>query len=124
MDELKTRKLLRALCHAAALTSLSVVTIGVPIATLFLSDDPLVIDSAKEAINFSITVFLWASLAGVLWYTIIGIPLALVIAGVSGLFTVILPIIAIVSVCSDSKKPYRYPLTLRILKSSNALSRA
>lgn len=116
MDQLKTRKILRAACHAGALTSWSIVTIGVPIAILLINDDPLVQDSAREAINFSITLFLWAAFAGVLTFTVIGIPLAWLIGGICGLATLILPIIAIVSVLSDPDGPYRYPMTVRLLK--------
>lgn len=116
MNDLQQRKFLRAVCHAAALTSLTVVTVGVPIAALVFSDDELVQDSAREAINFSITVFFWAAVIGFLWFTIIGIPLAWVLGGVLGLATIILPILAIVSVCTDENKLYRYPLTLPLLK--------
>lgn len=122
MEEQQKRKLLRALCHAGALTSWTGVAVGIPIAILFISDDQLVLDSAKEAINFSITLFLWAAAAGVLWFTIIGIPLALLIGGITGLAAVILPIIAIVSVCTNPVQPYRYPFTVRLLK-SNTLSK-
>lgn len=121
MNSLQSRKILRVLCHAAALTSLTVVSIGVPIAAVILSDDELVKDSAREAINFSITVFLWAAFAGFLWFTIIGIPLAWVIGGLLGLASIILPLLAIMSVSTDEGRPYRYPFTLRLLKSPPSL---
>lgn len=116
MNDVQSRKFLRVLCHAAALTSLAVVTVGVPIAALVLSDDELVQDSAREAINFSITVFLWAAVIGFLWFTIVGIPIAWVLGGVLGLAALLLPILAMVSVCTDESKRYRYPLTLRLLR--------
>lgn len=119
VDELTKRKLLRASCHAAALTSWSVVTIGVPIALLIFSRDQLVCDSAKEAINFSINLFVWTTLAGVLFFTIIGVPLAFLIWGVAGLAALILPIIAIVSVCVDPARAYRYPGIVRLIKSNS-----
>lgn len=116
MNDVQSRKFLRVLCHAAALTSLAVVTVGVPIAALTFSDDELVQDSAREAINFSITVFIWAAVIGFLWFTIIGIPIAWVLGGVLGLATILLPILAIASVCTDENRRYRYPLTWRFLK--------
>lgn len=116
MNDVQSRKFLRVMCHAAALTSLAVVTVGVPIAALTFSDDELVQDSAREAINFSITVFLWAAVIGFLWFTIIGIPIAWVLGGVLGVATILLPILAIASVCTDENRRYRYPLTLRLLK--------
>lgn len=122
MDESKLRKFLRVACHAGALTSVTLVTIGIPIAALLLSDDELVKDSAREAINFSITVILWAAVAGVLWFTLIGIPLAMIIGGVMGLATIILPLMAIVSVCSNENKRFRYPFTFRFFKSPTPIS--
>ena len=110
------RKLLRASCHASALISWSIVTIGLPIAVLLLTDDPLVKDSAKEAINFQITMIILTCIASALFVSVLGIPLAVVMFCYIGIVSLVLPIIAIVSVCADPERTYRYPLTIRLVK--------
>jgi uncharacterized Tic20 family protein len=113
------RKLLRVICHAAALTSWSAVVIGAPIAVLIISEDPLVKDSAREAINYSLTVLIIVGLLLALCLTIIGIPFAILGYIVVAVASTILPIIAIVTVCVDSDKPFRYPCILRIIPSES-----
>lgn len=115
MEEITKRKLLRSACHASALASWSVLVIGVPIAILMFNDDPLVKDSAKEALNFSISIIIWALLSLGICFTVIGIPLGVLMLIILGLASTILPIIAIVSVCADPKKTYRYPFTFRLI---------
>ncbi len=116
MEEMTKRKVLRAACHASALASWSVIVVGVPVAVLLLSDDPLVRDSAKEAINFSISIILITCIAVGLIFTIIGLPLSILLFIYVALATIILPIVAIVSVCADPDKTYRYPFTIRLIK--------
>jgi uncharacterized Tic20 family protein len=120
MNPVVKRKLLRVICHAAALTSSSVVVIGAPILVLVLSEDPLVKDSAKEAINYSLTVLIIACALLLLCFTIIGIPFALVGYGGLAIISTILPLVAIVTVCMDPDKPFRYPCILRLIKSAPA----
>ncbi len=52
MYDTDKRKLLSALCHGAIFFSTAFVSVGVPITMLFVSDDPVVRENAKEAINF------------------------------------------------------------------------
>ncbi|MBX9573498.1 MAG: DUF4870 domain-containing protein [Candidatus Obscuribacterales bacterium] len=118
MQKSTTIKVLRASCHASALVSWSVVSIGLPIAVLLLNDDPFVKDSAKEAINFQITMIILTAIAGALFVSVLGIPLALLMFAYIGIASLIFPIIAIVSVCADPEKTYRYPLTVRLIKPS------
>lgn len=115
MNDRTKQKLLRSICHASALASPTLVVLGVPIAVLFVSDDPLVKDSAKEALNFVISLYLWSVLFGALMFTLIGIPAA--ILGFFALWagSTIFPILAIASVCADPEKQYRYPLTIHFL---------
>lgn len=117
MEEAKKRKLIRVACHGAALTSWSLVTLGVPIAALIMSEDPYVKDSASESLNFAVNLIVWGLVAAGLWFTIIGIPLALLIGGIAGLAALILPIVAMVSVCADPERQYRYPFIFRFAPS-------
>lgn len=110
-----SRKLLRSACHGAALTSYTVVTLGIPIAALVLSDDPLVRDSAKEALNFSISLFIWTAICVGLLFTLIGIPASIMGFIIFSFIAAVFPIIAIVSVCIDPERRFRYPCTFRLI---------
>jgi len=63
------RKLLSALCHGAIFFSTTIVSIGLPIAILFVSDDPVVKDNAKESINFHFNVWLYGAILGALFFS-------------------------------------------------------
>ena len=66
--------------------------------------------SAKESLNFQISVILWALVSWLLCLIVIGIPMLIAVA----IAAIVLPIIAAVKV-SDGIS-YRYPLTLRLFK--------
>lgn len=109
------RKLISALCHGSIFFSSLVVSIGIPIAILLVSDDWVIKDNAKEAINFHINLFLYGILAAILAFTVIGIPAAAVIGFGLLICSWLLPIIAIVKTIENANQPYRYPLIWRIL---------
>ncbi|MBX9691915.1 MAG: DUF4870 domain-containing protein [Cyanobacteria bacterium] len=115
MKEVTKRKLLRVLCHGAALASSSVVVIGLPIAIVVLSEDPLVKDSAKEAINYTLNIFVMLIMMLLLCFTIIGIPFAMMGYGVISIAAVIMPLIAMVSVCIIPDGAFRYPFVFRFI---------
>jgi uncharacterized protein len=69
------RKLLSALCHGSIFLSSLIVSIGVPIAILFVSEDPVVKENAKEAINFHLNVWV---------YGLILVPLSFITLGLAG----------------------------------------
>jgi len=111
MDNQDRRKLLSALCHGAIFFSSTVISIGIPIAVLLITDDSVVKENAKESINFHINLFLYAIVFGLLVLVAIGIPL-LVLLGIASL---LLPIVAIVRVATEPQIPYRYPFIWRLL---------
>jgi uncharacterized Tic20 family protein len=115
-----SRKLLRSACHGAALASWSLVILGVPIAALLISDDELVRDSAKEAINFSVSMYLWTAICVGLLFTLIGIPAAIAGFIIFGFVQIVFPVIGIVSVCADPNRRFRYPFTIRFLPVESA----
>ena len=57
-SNLDKRKLLSALAHGSIFISALVLSIGIPIAILSVSEDSIIKDNAKEAINFHINI--WA----------------------------------------------------------------
>ncbi|GAB4339429.1 MAG: hypothetical protein OHK0047_30200 [Leptolyngbyaceae cyanobacterium] len=111
MDDLAQRKLLSALCHGAIFFSSLIVSIGIPIVILLITNDPIVRENAKESINFHINLYLYAIIFGILTLVVIGIPLLIILAIVS----VLMPIVAIVHCATNTVKPYRYPFIFRIV---------
>jgi uncharacterized protein len=71
---------------------------------------PFVVDQAKEALNFQITVILAALVAGVLTVILIGFLLLPVIS----IANLVLCIIA--GLKANNGEYYRYPFTLRLIK--------
>jgi len=82
----------------------------VPIVILCITDSPFVKNQAREALNFQISVVLWALICVPLCFVLIGIPMAIALT----LAAIILPICATVTVLGG--KAYRYPLTFRFIK--------
>ncbi|BDA71958.1 hypothetical protein RIVM261_004610 [Rivularia sp. IAM M-261] len=114
------RKLLSCLCHGAIFFSTTLLSVGVPIAIYFVSDDPVVRNNAKESINFHFNVWFWA--------TVIGVPigiLSFITFGLGGIlfFPVValgfaihwgLTIIALLHCISNVDEPFRYPFIFRV----------
>lgn len=111
MNELEQRKLLSALCHGAIFFSSTIVSIGIPIAILMTSDDPVVKENAKESLNFHINLYIYAVIFILLVFVIIGIPLLVLL----GIASFIMPIIALIQVLGNPDRPYRYPFVYRLV---------
>lgn len=109
------QKLLSALCHGSIFFSATLVSIGIPIVILLITDDWVVKDNAREALNFHINLYAYGILAGLLAVTVIGIPVAIVIGAGLLICSWLLPILAIVKVLDRPSEPYRYPFILRLL---------
>jgi len=105
------RKLLSGLAHGSIFLSLLGVSIGIPLAILFVSEDPVVKENAKEALNFHFNVWLYGIIFGVLIFFLIGFPLLWILQ----LVNVVLPILAIFQALSNPDQPYRYPFIFRLL---------
>ena len=111
MYDTDKRKLLSALAHGSIFFSLLGVSVGIPIAILFVSDDPVVKENAKEALNFHLNVWLYGIIFGVLTIVLIGFLLL----GILQLVNVVLPILAILQALSNPDQAYRYPFIFRLL---------
>lgn len=105
------QKLLCIVSHGAGLLSFSIVSIAIPIVILLLSEDYIVQENAKEAVNFQLTFFIYGIIVGILCFVLIGflalIPLIIL--------NVILPILAIVGCAANPDRPFRYPFVLHLL---------
>jgi uncharacterized Tic20 family protein len=105
------QKLLSILCHASIFFSATLVSIGIPLAIYFVSDDEIVRDNAREALNFHFNVWVYGIIFGILTWVLIG----WLLLGILGVANLVLPILAILSVWNDTYKPYRYPFIWRVL---------
>lgn len=111
MYDTDKRKLLSALSHGSIFFSAALVSIGIPIAILLVSDDPVVKESAKESINFHFNVWLYGVIFGALvWVFLIGVPLL----GLLLFLSWALPIMAIIQSLSNPNETYRYPFIFRL----------
>lgn len=111
MYDADKRKILSALSHGSIFFSLLGVSIGIPIAILFVSDDPVVKENAKEALNFHLNVWLYGIIFGVLTLVLIGFALL----GLLQIINVVLPILAIIQSLSNPDQPYHYPFIFRLV---------
>jgi len=105
------RKILSALSHGSIFLSALILSVGIPIALLFISDDPVVKANAKEAINFHLNVWFWGGVVWFLTFLLVGFLLwPLWFA-----YHIILPIWMIYQCFTDADKAHRYPLIVRLL---------
>ncbi len=105
METIAQRKLLSALCHGAIFFSSLFISVGIPIVILFVTDDPVVKQNARESLNLHINLYIAAFVFVLLCFVIIGFPLLAILA----IFSLVMPIIAIVKVLENENIPYRYP---------------
>ena len=114
-DENKQSNLWGMLCH---LTSLSVF-IGIPfgniigplVVWLIKKDEyPFVNDQGQESLNFQISMTIYGLVSAILCFVIIGF----VLIGVILVTNIVLVVIA--SVKANKGEAYRYPFTIRLIK--------
>lgn len=108
------RKLLSSLCHGSIFFSSVVLSVAIPIAALFVSDDPVVKENAKEAINFHINVWIYEAIVIALTFVTFGL-LGLILGPIFFLFHWIPPILAIIQSLNNPNQAYRYPFIFRIV---------
>jgi uncharacterized Tic20 family protein len=78
---------------------------------LLKKDSPgWVLDNAREALNWQITVFIGAMVCVVLMFVLIGIFLLWALMLANLVFCIL------ATVAASNKQTYRYPLSLRLLK--------
>ncbi|MEM9137559.1 MAG: DUF4870 domain-containing protein [Cyanobacteria bacterium P01_F01_bin.42] len=110
------RKLLSSLSHAAIFFSPLMLSIGIPITLLFISDDPVVKGNAKESINYHLNMWVYGGIAAFIsffWFTIILLPVIWLTVAFVFVMTWIVPIVAILR-CMKGASVYRYPFIVRI----------
>lgn len=105
------RKLLSAISHGSIFLSAAVLSAIVPLVIWIVSDDPVVKDNSKEALNFHFNVWLYGIIFGLLTWVLIGWPLLAILF----LVQIILPILAILQSLRQPDSVYRYPFIFRLL---------
>ena len=105
------RKILSAISHGSVFLSTFVLTAGIPLAIWLISDDPTVKESAEEALNFHLNIWLYTIIAGILTFVLIG----WLILPIIWIGQVIMPILAIISSFRNPDNVFRYPFIFRVL---------
>ncbi|NET02939.1 MAG: DUF4870 domain-containing protein [Sphaerospermopsis sp. SIO1G1] len=118
MYDSEKRKLLSALSHGAIFFSTTFISVGLPIALLIISDDPVVKDNAKESINFHFNIWLYGTILGILFFLLGWLVLPLIVllplAGLGYLLHWGLTIFAIIKILDNPDTPFRYPFIFRV----------
>ncbi|MGF1514668.1 MAG: DUF4870 domain-containing protein [Elainellaceae cyanobacterium] len=107
------RRLLSALSHGSIFFNALILSVGIPIAVLMVSDDPVVKENAKESINFHLNVWFWSLIFGVIatvTFGLLGFILGLLFLVYAGL-----AVWAIIHTLTQPSDPFRYPFILRLL---------
>ncbi len=104
------RKLLSGLSHGSIFFSGLVLSVGIPISIMLVSEDPVVKENAKEAINFHFNVWLYGIIFGIL--VLVGI--GFILLGILFIVQWVMPIIAIVKSLNDPDQPFHYPFIFRL----------
>jgi uncharacterized Tic20 family protein len=107
-------------CHLGGLAGFVIPVVGSIVAPLIIwqvkkDDFPFVDEQGKEAVNFQISMLLYAVIgSAVCLVTCIGIPLIPFVCLAVGIFDFIFLLIAAVK--ANNGYHYRYPLTIRFIK--------
>ena len=102
------------ICHLSGLSGY-IIPFGnliVPIIIWSMKKDemPMVDAHGKEVINFQISFTIWAVIATIFVFILIGIPLLIALLLLQVIF------IIIAAIKADSGELYHYPLTIRFIK--------
>jgi len=108
------QKLLSAAAHGSVFISALFVSIGIPIAILYVSDDAIVKENAKEAINFHFNVWLVGGIIAVLSFFTFGL-LGFVLGPIWLLIHWGLSVWAIIQCLQTPEKAFVYPFIFRLL---------
>lgn len=108
------RKLLSAGSHASIFISALIASIGIPIAILFVSEDPVVKANAKEAINFHINVWIYGGIIAALSFITFGL-LGFILGPIWLLYHWGLSIWAVFHCLNNPDQAFRYPFIFRLL---------
>ena len=113
-SSLDKRKLLSALAHGSVFISTLVLSIGIPIAILSVSEDSVIKDNAKEAINFHLNVWLVGGIIAVMSFFSFGLA-GFILGPIWLLVHCGLSIWAVVKCLQVPDLAFRYPFIFRVV---------
>jgi uncharacterized Tic20 family protein len=113
-SDLDKRKLLSAVSHASIFISALIASIGIPIGIFFVSEDPIVKENAKEAINFHFNVWLYGGIITLLSFITFGL-LGLILGPIWFVYHWGLSIWAVIHCTNNPEQAFRYPFIFRLL---------
>ncbi len=113
-SDLDKRKLLSAGCHASIFISALIVSVGIPVAIMFVSEDAIVKENAIEAINFHLNVWAIGVVITVLSFITFGL-LGLILAPIWLIYHWGLSIWAVIHALNSPDKAFRYPFIFRLI---------
>ncbi|MGF1590805.1 MAG: DUF4870 domain-containing protein [Pleurocapsa sp.] len=113
-SNLDKRKLLSALAHGSVFISALVLSIGIPIAILAVSEDLIIQDNAKEAINFHLNVWLVGGIIAVMSFFSFGLA-GFVLGPIWLALHWGLSIWAVVQCLQTPDRSFRYPFIFRVV---------
>jgi uncharacterized Tic20 family protein len=108
------RKLLSAAAHGSIFISALVASIGIPIAILFVSEDGVVKENAKEAINFHINVWVYGAIIAALSLLTLGL-LGFILGPIWFLYHWGLSLWGVFHCLNNPDQPFRYPFIFRLV---------
>ncbi|MGB5635202.1 MAG: DUF4870 domain-containing protein [Waterburya sp.] len=108
------KQLLSALAHGSVFISALVLSIGIPIAILSVSEDSIIKDNAKEAINFHLNVWLIGGIITVLSFLSFGLA-GFILGPIWLLIHWGLSIWAVIQCLQTPDQVFRYPFIFRVV---------
>jgi uncharacterized protein len=108
------RKLLSALSHGSIFFSALFVSVAIPLGILFVSEDSVVKENAKEALNFHLNVWLYGAIIAGLSFVTLGLA-GFLLFPIWGLLHWGLTIWAIYQCLTAPNQAVHYPFIFRIL---------
>ena len=108
------KKLLSALAHGSVFISALVLSIGIPIAILLVSEDGVIKDNAKEAINFHLNIWLIGGIITVLSFLTFGLA-GFILGPIWLLIHWGLSLWAVIQCLQTPDQAFRYPFIFRVV---------
>jgi uncharacterized protein len=113
-SSLDKRKLLSVVAHGSVFISALILSIGIPIAILMVSEDDVIKDNAKEAINFHLNVWLIGAIIAILSFLTFGL-MGFILGPLWLLLHWGLSIWAIIYCLQTPDQAFRYPFIFRVV---------
>lgn len=71
--DIDKRKLLSAASHGSIFLSATLISIAIPLGVLFISEDSVVKENAREALNFHLNIWLYGAVIAALSFVTLGL---------------------------------------------------